>query len=565
MRVENRDVENRGFQNQPMKTILSVDLGAGSGRVIAMRYDGARLSAETVHRFDNTPVELSGHIFWNIPALIANIRDGLLSARRKYGEIASVGVDTWGVDFAFLDKSGRILGLPYAYRDTRFSPENAERTRAKTGGWQSLYNATGIQMMDFNTVFQLNAEREETDSLIDKASRILFIPDLINHLLCGEMANESTVASTAQLIDIRTRDWSDTVLAQIGVPRHLLSTPVRPGQILGKIRNIPGGGSASGLENVPLCVVGGHDTASAVASVPATGKNTSCQWGYIATGTWALVGAEINEPIINDLTRECNWTHESAVNGAFRFLRNGPGMWMIQELRRAWNNPSSWQSPNPATSSTSTSSTSTSSTSSWQSPNPATGQGRHSDTGLNGGAATSDFDTLMREAQAAAPFAFAIDPDYPEFRHPGDMPRKIAEFCRRTGQNEPRTRGEFYRAAMEGVVMRYREIWNELEKITGVKRDVAHIIGGAVKDEMHCRMTADALAIPVECGPAEGASMGNAIAQLVASGDLKSFEEGRALVAASVEVKRLEPENPDAWDAPFARWKEIKMRGNYEL
>ncbi|MCL1909609.1 MAG: rhamnulokinase [Kiritimatiellaeota bacterium] len=496
-----------------MKTFLSIDLGAGSGRVIAMRYDGAKLISETVNRFDNSPVELSGHIYWNIPALITSIREGLVAAHRKYGEIASVGVDTWGVDYAFLDKSGRILGLPYAYRDSRHNAENTERAFAKVGGRRSLYNATGIQIMPFNTVFQLNAERGETDSLLDKSARLLFTPDLINYLLCGECANEATIASTSQLIDIRTRDWSETLLTQLNIPRHLLTTPVQPGQILGKIRNVPG------LENVPLCTVGSHDTASAVASVPAGWGEASrrTSWGYIATGTWALIGAEIDTPIISDLSYDYNWTHEGAVNGAFRFLRNCTGMWMIQELRRAWADPATAQLP--------------------------------------------DYDTLMREAQSAAPFKFLIDPDYPEFAAPGEMPRKVADFCRRTGQNIPQTRGEFYRAVMEGIVMRYREVWGELEQLTGVRREAVNIIGGAIKDEMHCRMTADALATPLECGPVEGASMGNAIAQMVASGDLKSFAEGRALVAASVDVKRWEPENPGVWDAPFAAWQQMKSRG----
>ena len=229
-----------------MKTFLSVDLGAGSGRVIALRYDGAKLSAETVNRFDNSPVELSGHIYWNIPSLITSIREGLAAAHQKYGEITSVGVDTWGVDYALLDKNGRLLGLPFAYRDVRVNRENTERTYAKTGGRRSLYNATGIQMLDLNTSFQLNAEREIPDSLLGKAAHLLFTPDLINFLLCGEYANEATQASTSQLIDIRTRDWSDTLLAQIGVPRHLFRAPVQPGLRLGKIRGIPG------MENVPL-------------------------------------------------------------------------------------------------------------------------------------------------------------------------------------------------------------------------------------------------------------------------------------------------------------------------
>ena len=486
-----------------MKTFLSVDLGAGSGRVIAARFDGGKLAMETVSRFDNSPVELDGHIYWNIPSLMNSIRDGLAAAHAKYGEIASVGIDTWGVDFAFLDKSGRMLGLPCAYRDSRNSAANAERTFAKVGGRRALYNATGIQMLDLNTVFQLNAEREEPDSMLDKAARILFIPDLINYFLCGEAAIEATIASTSQLVDINTRGWSDALLAQIGVPRALLSDPAQPGTVLGKIRGV------AGLEGVPLCLVGSHDTASAIASIPADGSR---RWGYIATGTWALVGAENSEPIISDASYECNYSHEGAVNGKFRFLRNCAGMWMIQELRRAWSGAG--QSP--------------------------------------------DFDTLMREATAAEPFRYKLNPDSADFFTPGNMPAKVAEYCRRTGQGEPRARGEFYRATMEGVVMRCREVWGGLEKATGVKREVAHIIGGAIKDEMFCRMLADALNVELACGPAEGASMGNALAQMVASGDLRSFDEGRALIARSTEMKYWQPESPHVWDEAFEKWQAAK-------
>ena len=481
-----------------MKTFLSVDLGAGSGRVIAARYDGERVSMETVNRFDNTPVEINGHIFWNIPSLLANIRSGLLSAKEKYGDIAAVGVDTWGVDYALMDKSGRMLSLPYAYRDSRNNPQNTQKVFDKVGR-QSLYSCTGIQFMDFNTLFQLNAEHDEVDSLLPKADRLLFIPDLLNFALCGVMANEATIASTSQIIDVRTRDWCQPLLAKLGIPASLFSSPVQPGTMLGKLRGLPG------MEGTPVAVVGGHDTASAVASVP---SNPATSWGYLATGTWALLGVECAKPVLSDLSYELSYTHEGAVNGQFRYLKNCTGMWMIQELRRAWSE--------------------------------------------NGD--LPDFESLMKQAMEAKPFRSLVDPDYPAFQSPGRMPEKITDFCRLTNQPIPETKGEFYRAAMEGIVMRYREVWGELERLTGQKRDVLHMIGGATKDAMHCQMTADALNIDIACGPAEGASMGNAIAQMVATGDLHSFEEGRKLVRDSVELTHWSPKNPDVWAEAFSRW-----------
>lgn len=487
-----------------MKTFLSVDLGAGSGRVIAARFDGKAIAMEVVNRFDNTPVELNGHLFWNAPSLLANIRAGLTLAHKKYGQIASVGVDTWGVDYALMDRSGRMLSLPYAYRDVRNNPANTQGVFDKVGR-KALYLSTGIQFMDFNTIFQLNAERNETDSLLPRASHMLFMPDLINFFLCGEMANEATIASTSQMIDVQTRDWSQPLLDAVGVPDGLLSTPVQPGTVLGRIRGI------SGLEGVPLVIVGAHDTASAVASVPA---DPSSSWAYLATGTWALLGVESTEPVLTDLSYALSYTHEGAVNGAFRYLKNCTGMWMIQELRRAW--AASGSAP--------------------------------------------DFDALMNEAMGAEPFRSLIDPDYPAFQSPGGMPDKIVAFCRRTNQPVPETKGQFYRAAMEGIVMRYREVWRELEQLTGVKRDILHMIGGATKDALHCQMTSDALNTKVICGPVEGAAMGNAIAQMVGTGDLKTFDEGRRLVRDSIEVEYREPKDPNVWEDAFARWKQCRSK-----
>lgn len=492
-----------------MKTYLAVDLGAGSGRVMAARYDGQTLQLETVSRFDNTPVEFAGHHFWNLPSLLTNIREGLAKARSLYGEIASVGVDTWGVDYGLIDRAGRLLALPYCYRDVRNCPDNTSEVLHQVGR-RNLYRTTGIQIMDFNTIFQLHSERSEACSLLDLADRLLFMPDLINYALCGVMANEATVSSTSGLIDLGTRTWSEALLGSINVSPALLRKPVMPGTVLGTVRGIPG------LEQTPVIAVGGHDTASAVASVPA---DESTDWGYLATGTWALMGVEEHDPILNDRTYELNYTHECAVTGDFRFLKNCTGMWMVQELRRAWT--------------------------------------------VDGKAPA--YDTMMREAEAAEPFRSFIDPDYLPFTKPGNLPEKMVQYCRLTQQPEPRTRGEFYRAAMEGIVMRYREVWSELAMLTGRKRSVLHMIGGAIRDDMHCRFTADALGIALTCGPVEGASIGNTLAQMVGLGDLASFREGRALSAASTELKRWEPSvGTDAWTQAFPAWLSRKQMASGE-
>ena len=489
-----------------MKTCLSIDLGAGSGRVIAARHDGSTLTMEVVNRFDNTPVEFGGHLFWNLPSLLQSIREGLAAGAAKYGRIDSVGVDTWGVDYGLLDKSGRLLGLPYIYRDGRNTTVNTEEVFDLVGK-RALYDATGTQFMDFNTIFQLHAERSEPSSLLDLADRALFMPDLVNYALCGEKANEATIASTSGLIDLTTRDFSPSLLSAIGASPDLFRTPVQPGTVLGTIRGLPG------LEGTPVIAVGAHDTASAVASVPA---DPATNWGYLATGTWALFGVEIDRPILSDDSYELSYTHEGAVNGKFRFLRNCTGMWMIQELRRAWT--------------------------------------------VNG--VKPEYEEMMHEAEGAEPFRSLLDPDYPQFQMPGRMPEKIVEFCRLTGQPIPETHGQFYRAAMEGVVMRYRQVWNELAKLTGRRRDVLHMIGGAIRDAMHCQMSADALGTPIACGPVEGAAMGNAVAQLVGLGDLKDFEDGRRLIRNSIEITHWSPKDPAAWDDAYPRWLAAKQRAS---
>lgn len=488
------------------KTYLAVDIGAGSGRVIALSYDGRRLNAETVCRFPNAPVELGGHIFWDIPRLVSDVRAGLAEAAAKYGgNVASVGIDTWGVDYVLVDKAGRMLSLPYAYRDSRNSPDTMEKVFS-IAGRRRLYDRTGIQFMPFNTVFQLYSESREPCSLIDFADRLLFVPDYLNYALCGAMENEFTISSTSQLVNAGTRDWDGELLGVLGIPERLFRKTVMPGTILGPVRGV------SGLEGVPVVAVGSHDTASAVASVPAVSGRS---WGYIATGTWALMGVVASHAVINDLSYELSYTHEASVDGAFRFLKNCTGMWLVQQLREDWRAQDGC------------------------------------DTG---------FEELMREAMREKPFGFFIDPDFREFQSPGDMSGKFMRYFGSTGQKTEATRGQLFRAAMEGVVMRYREVWSELQQLTGGALESLNMIGGATKDAMHCQLTADALGVEVECGPVEGAAMGNALAQMKGLGDISDFGQGRSLVNESIEKQYWRPDtqSSEKWDEAYSRWKEIR-------
>lgn len=484
----------------PTKTFLAADLGASSGRVIAGRYDGRTITLEQLNRFDNTPTELGGHYHWNAQALLAGIREGLAKAVAQGGTVASVGVDTWGVDYALLDRAGRLLGLPYMYRDSR--NDGMCEAFCKAFGRRRLYDRTGIQFMDLNTVFQLAAEARSPDPLFPKADRLLMMPDLMNYWLCGVQANEATIASTGQCIDLATRTWCKEILEAAGAPARLFGELVRPGTVLGPVRGVPG-------LNAPVVAVGSHDTASAVAAVPAPKDRA---WAYLATGTWALMGVELDQPILTDESYKLSYTHEGGVAGNLRFLKNITGMWLVQELRRAWK---------------------------------AEGD-------------DVDFDTLMKMAETAKPFVRLIDPDDPSFGTPGNMPGKIVAHCRRTGQPVPQTKGEFIRAAFEGIVLRYREVWGQLESLTGVRRDGLNMIGGATKDPLHCQMTADALGVPVTCGPVEGAATGNVLAQMLASGDIASIDEGREVVRASTALDLYEPRGTAPWREAFDRWLAIK-------
>lgn len=494
--------QNRGTM-KTCKTFLAADLGAGSGRVMAARYDGSTLSLEAAHRFDNVPVSVGGHLHWNLLSLYAGVRDGIAAALRDYGPAESVGVDTWGVDYGLLDGSGRLLGLPYAYRDVR-NDGMADKVCARLGR-RRVYDRTGIQFIDFNTLFQLQAEADERDSLLGKASRLLFTPDLVNYWLSGVAANEATIASTGQCIDLATRDWAYDLLEAVGAPRALFGEIVRPGTVLGAVTDGAGAGA------LKVVAVGSHDTASAVAATPLPRIGA---WGYLATGTWALMGVEINDPILTDRAYELSYTHEGGVTGEFRFLKNITGMWIYQELRREWKEAGD----------------------------------------------VISFDDLTALAVKAAPFVSLIDPDAPDFQKPGQMAEKIAAYCARTGQPVPQDKGAFARCALESMVLRYREVWTQLEELTGVKRDGLNMIGGATRNALHCQMTADALGIPVLCGPAEGAAAGNVLLQLIAAGELKSLAEGRELIARSDPPAEYRPDAAAAarWDDAYARWLKIK-------
>ena len=482
---------------------LAFDLGAESGRAVLGTLDGAKLAVHEVRRFPNTPLSFAGHIHWNVYALFDEMKAAMREAAAAIGERpASLGVDTWGVDFGLFAKDGGLLGLPFCYRDHRNA--GAMEDYFKLVPRDALYQATGIQFMPFNTLFQIYAMVRERSPLLDAASDLLFMPDLFNFMLTGRRTAEFTIASTSQIVDPRTRRWIPGLFQAMGLSKPLLRDIVDPGTVLGPLT--PEMAAATGLREVPVVATAGHDTAAAVAAVPAQGED----WAYISSGTWSLVGIEAGSPIISARSLSANFTNEGGVGGTVRFLKNVSGLWLLQGCRKAWSAE---------------------------------------------GAAS--YDELARAAAGAPPFAALVDPDDPAFLNPPDMPEAIAAYCRRTGQTPPSSKAALVRSLLESLALKYRFVIEELGQI--VERPIAriHVIGGGSRNALLCQFTADATGLPVVAGPAEATAIGNILVQALALGHLSSPAEIRAIIRDSFELRTYEPSGPGSWDPAYLRFRGI--------
>ncbi len=486
------------------RAFLAVDLGAESGRVVAGRYDGARLALEEVHRFSNTPVKVHGSLRWDILSLFAEVKRGLAAAARKYGSsLASVGVDTWGVDYGLLDKRGDLLGNPVHYRDNRTDGMMDEAFKRLSK--QDIYSCTGIQFLFFNTVYQLLSDVVHSNPALAIADRLLFTPDLLNYWLTGQKLNERTIASTSQIYDPKSRGWSKSVIEKLGLPEKIFGEIVSPGTVLGTLLRDLAIETGAG----PLKVVapGCHDTASAVAAVPARGV----MYAYLSSGTWSLMGVESAEPVINDRSFSLGFTNEIGACDTVRVLKNISGLWLVQEIRRTWAS-----------------------------------QGDE----LN-------YEDLSRLAEEAPPFSALIDPDHTSFATPGDMPCRIRDFCLRTGQKAPETKGSIVRTALESLAFKYRWVLSRLEELVGHRLEVLHIVGGGTKNRVLSQFTASSINRPVIAGPVEATSAGNILLQMMGMGDLHSMDEGRELIRRSFETETFLPIDPSAWDQAYGRFENI--------
>ena len=471
------------------RNLLAIDLGASSGRVMLGRFDGRHIRLEELHRFANEPVSVNGTLHWDILRLLHEIKQGLRAAARLGEELHGIGIDTWGVDFGLLDGQGRLMENPVHYRDKRNRGMIEEA--AKLMPLDELYDATGIQFMEFNTIFQLLAIKQQQPALLERAERLLFLPDLLGYFLTGKMATEYSIASTSQLLDIRTGDWSDDIMARLGLPRRIFGEITPPGTTLGTL--LPDIQEECGLGAVPVISVCGHDTQSAITAVPCPEGD----FAFISSGTWSLFGTELEKPLVSETTRRLNITNEGGCDGRIGFLKNITGLWLIQESRRHWLG------------------------------HPASAVFHEGDE------RTSSFSyaDLEQLARAAPPSAARFDPDDPIFIPPGDMPARVQECCRKAGLPVPQSVGEILRCIYVSLAEKYRETLHKIQACTGKAYGSLHIIGGGVRDTLLCQMTADACGIPVKAGPVEATVLGNLAVQLLAAGEFEGLAQARGAIA----------------------------------
>ncbi|MFK8111319.1 MAG: rhamnulokinase family protein [Rubripirellula sp.] len=487
---------------------LAVDLGASSGRVIAGFLDQGKLNLEVVHRFANNPVRIQDSLQWDVVGLWEEIIEGLRLAATQYSQVSSVGVDTWGVDFVLLNQNDEFAGPVRCYRDARNVGMIEEA--CQTVPRAEIFAATGLQFMVINSLYQLLAAQKADDPSLKIADGFLMMGDFFHWLLSGKRSIEVTNASTTQMLNPRDKKWHAELISKFGLPVALFSDPVDPGTVLGNVQ--PSVAAMTGLENVPVVVPATHDTASAVLAVPAEDfAPAEPTWCYISSGTWSLMGCELPEPMINEQCAALNFTNEGGVSGSTRLLKNIGGLWVFQQIRKS----------------------------------------------LERQGAAPSWEEMVQAAQDASPFELLLNPDDPALAAPVDMIEEIDAYAVRTGQGSPANDGILFRAALEGLALRYRACLGMLESLVGHRIETIHIVGGGSLNEFLCQMTADACDRTVVAGPVEATAIGNLLMQMMGTGKLESVSQARALVRSSFDTKRFEPQNPSVWTEPAERFAKL--------
>jgi rhamnulokinase len=487
---------------------IAIDLGASTGRVLLGRWDGARFDLQELHRFENEPVTVTGHLHWDVLRLWAEIKQGLARyAGQSHGQLDGVGLATWGVDYGLLDHAGRLLGNPYHYRDPRTNGMMEQAFEVVPR--EDIFAHTGIQFMQINTLYQLYSMVRDADPQLDAAGTLLVMPNLFNYWMSGQKVAEYTHATTTQCYDARERGWATGLLERLSIPTDLLPPVVQPGTVLGNL--LPEVVGEVGLPGTaPVIATASHDTASAVAAIPGLDARSA----YISSGTWSLMGVETPEPVLTPEALALNFTNEGGVGGTIRLLKNIAGLWLLQESRHQWQRE---------------------------------GQ-------------TYEWDDLLAMAGQARPFSSLVDPDATTFLSPGNMPATLREYCARSGQEQPESVGAVVRCCLESLALKYRQVLGDLERLAGHRLDTIRIVGGGSLNRMLCQFTADACDRPVAAGPVEATALGNILVQAMARGELADVAAGRQAIAASVPLETYEPRDRAGWDDAYARFRSLAGR-----
>ena len=511
------------------KKYIAVDLGAESGRVMLGSISDGRLELEEIHRFSNGPVEENGSLHWDFDRLLSEVKAGIGKAAKKAAQlapaeagIAGIGVDSWGVDFGLIGEDGKLLENPYHYRDSRTngmmekafelmgSPREIDVNKPSRKTWdeshisrgkRGIYDSTGIQFMQLNSVYQLVAMRLANSPILARAKKLIFIGDLFSYYLCDRAFGEYTLASTSQLMDMRTGKWSPEMFDKLSLPIEIMPDVIEPGTVVGKLAKPIA--QELGCGQIPVIAVASHDTGSAVAAVPAEGDH----WAYLSSGTWSLMGVEVPKAIINDKTFEFEFTNEGGVENTIRLLKNIMGLWLVQECKRQWEREG----------------------------------------------VELSYEQLTAMAQEARPFAAHLEVDSSAFLAPGDMPDRINSYLAETGQKAIDDKGQMIRVILESLALKYRLVLERIEDIIGTKIACLHMVGGGIKNELLNQFAADATGKKVVAGPAEATATGNILMQAKAAGQIKTLAEARRIIRNSFELKEYKPQNVSRWQKQYEK------------
>ncbi|WP_165026627.1 rhamnulokinase [Dysgonomonas sp. ZJ279] len=483
---------------------LALDLGAGSGRAIVGIIEDGKIKLDEIHRFANSPVKLGDTLYWDFLSLYANIKEGIRLAVKKGYNLKGIAVDTWGVDFGLIDKSGKLLGNPVCYRDLR-TEGMSEKSSAYISK-EELYAITGIQQMEINSLFQLLSLKVCKDQTLSVADKLLFTPDLINFFLTGIACNEYTIASTSQLLNAQTRQWDEKIFEKLNLPSHLMSNIVHPCSLIGKLNTEIA--EETGALDAKVFAVGSHDTASAIAAIPTQGDN----WAFLSSGTWSLLGVLTNEPILAREVMLNDFTNEGGVDNKILFMRNITGLWLLQRLIAEWEKD---ENPN------------------------------------------CSYDYLLSECEKSKPFRSIVNSDDPSFTHPVSMSKAIQAYCERTGQHVPQSKGEFVRCVLESLAVKYYFVMDKLQKSTGKDIKQLFVVGGGSQNELLNQYIANILNMDVIVGLTESTAIGNVIQQAIANNEIADWEEGHKIIRNSFTLKTYKAQNFDDWINVISKTKHL--------